>query len=262
MRVASLRTMLRCERADPQIIVPLAESADKRVRAAAIAALAKHSGRDAPRWFARGLKDPSACVRVETAALLSRLDPAEHRGAIFELALYDPNPEIARRAEELTAGKGYAKLTWWAGAQLPWEAQHERAQRRYIVRDATREVAAPRAVLADLWPSSAALVSDALIACLATGRTSSTPQRRLGQSGQTSGQRDDKAFLGRSETGTSEFSLAPPLDRTNSSFLRLANSGIMTARKSANVVRQVLSGKCRTRKWDVTPFDEPSGRLR
>jgi len=111
VRVAALRTMVRCEDGDPQVIVPLAGSEDKRVRAAAIAALARHSGRRSPFWFERGLKDPSPCVRVATAGMLDRLDPARHRD-IFELALYDPNPDVARRAEKLIAGKGYARRKW------------------------------------------------------------------------------------------------------------------------------------------------------
>ena len=111
MRVAALHTMLRCEDGDAEVIAPLAESEDKRVRAAAVAALAKHSGEDALHWFEWGLKDPYACVRLETAAVLSQLDPAEHR-AIFELALYDPNPQIARLARKLTAGKGYGEVRW------------------------------------------------------------------------------------------------------------------------------------------------------
>jgi len=111
VRVAALRAMLRCDEADPQVVVPLARSPHKSTRAAAIAALARHSGPDAACWFERGLKDPSPCVRVETAAVLEQLDPAEHH-AIFELALYDSNSNIVRLAEKLIAGKGYAKLTW------------------------------------------------------------------------------------------------------------------------------------------------------
>ena len=107
VRLAALHTMLHCEDGHPETIVPLADLGDKRIRAAAIAALAKHGGEDALGWFKRGLKDPNACVRLETAALLSQLDPGEHR-AIFELALYDPNPMVERRAHRLTAGKGYA----------------------------------------------------------------------------------------------------------------------------------------------------------
>jgi len=111
VRVTALHTMLRCDEGDPEVLVPLAESEDKRVRAATFAALAKHSGEHALHWFEWGLKDPYACVRLETAALLSQLDPAEHR-AIFELALYDPNPQVARLAQKLTAGKGYDKVKW------------------------------------------------------------------------------------------------------------------------------------------------------
>lgn len=111
VRLAALQTMLRCEEGDAEVIEPFAESSNKRIRGAAIAALARHSGRDAPRWFRRGLKDSQACVRVQTAALLSQLDPGRHR-AIFELALYDPNPDVSRAARKLTAKKGYGKPKW------------------------------------------------------------------------------------------------------------------------------------------------------
>jgi hypothetical protein len=109
----ALRTMLSCEEADPEVIAPFAESGDRRVRAAATAALAKHGGEEAARWLERGLKDPESCVRMEATAVLSELDPVEHR-EIFELALYDPNPEIRRRARRLTAGRGFAdeKFRW------------------------------------------------------------------------------------------------------------------------------------------------------
>jgi len=116
VRAAALHTMLRCDLGDPEVIGPLAACRDKRIRAAAIAALAKHSGKDAANWFARGLKDPDACVRLETAALLSRLDARRHR-AVFELALNDPNPQVARIARKLTAGKGYSKPTSRAAAR-------------------------------------------------------------------------------------------------------------------------------------------------
>ena len=109
VRLTALKVMVGCDDGEPGVIEPFAGSTDKRVRAAAIAALARHAGPDAPRWFERGLKDPSACVRLETASLLKQLDPAEHRG-IFELALYDPNPKVAGLAEKLTARKGFARL--------------------------------------------------------------------------------------------------------------------------------------------------------
>lgn len=111
--VAALHTVLCCRDADPRVIAPFAGSRNKRVRAAATAALAKHDGEHACYWLARGLKDPEPCVRAETAALLSEVDPATHQ-AIFELALNDPNPEIARRARELATPGGYARKWSWA----------------------------------------------------------------------------------------------------------------------------------------------------
>ncbi|MBN1341600.1 MAG: HEAT repeat domain-containing protein [Phycisphaerae bacterium] len=109
--MAALRTMTACQDADPEVIRPLAASKDKRTRGAAIAALAKHSDSDRLYWLERGLKDPAACVRMQTATVLAEVDPSECR-AIFELALHDPNPEVERRARELTVGKGYARPTW------------------------------------------------------------------------------------------------------------------------------------------------------
>jgi len=111
VRLAALRTMLLCEDGDPEVIAPLARSGEKRVRAAAIAALARHSGEDAGRWVARGLKDPCPCVRVAASMELARVDPAGHH-ALFELALYDHNREVARRARRLVRGKGFAKVRW------------------------------------------------------------------------------------------------------------------------------------------------------
>ena len=106
VRTAALQTIVHCNDGDTELLLPFVESQNKRIRAAAIAALAKHSSEDAPRWFERGLKDREACVRLETAALLPALDVTQHRG-IFEIALYDPNPEIKRLAEKLTTRKGY-----------------------------------------------------------------------------------------------------------------------------------------------------------
>ena len=111
VRLAALEAMLECQDAHPEVIEPLAQSGNRRIRAAAIAALACHGGQKAPRWFARGLKDPSPCVRVATARQLGRLDPAVHQ-SIFKLALYDTNPDVARAARKLTQGKGYAKARW------------------------------------------------------------------------------------------------------------------------------------------------------
>ena len=106
VRIAALQTIVHCDEGDPEVLLPFTESQNKRIRASAIAALAKHSVEDAPRWFERGLKDREACVRLETAALLPTLDVIRHP-AIFELALYDPNPEIKNLAQKITTGKGY-----------------------------------------------------------------------------------------------------------------------------------------------------------
>jgi len=111
VQVAALKAIAHCEDADPDTIAPFAEHEDKCIRAAAIAALARHAGEDALQWFRRGLTDPLPNVRLETVSLLSLLDPTEHK-ELFELALYDPHPNVQQRAERLTQGKGYAKLKW------------------------------------------------------------------------------------------------------------------------------------------------------
>ena len=111
VRVATLRTMLHCDEVDTEIILPLTDSEEKRLRAAAIAVFAKHAGEDAPRWFERAFKDESDCVRLETALLLPQLDITANQH-IFEFALWDPNPRINQIARKLTAGKNYSKVTW------------------------------------------------------------------------------------------------------------------------------------------------------
>jgi hypothetical protein len=108
VRVAALGTMLECDEVDTALVEFLAECEERNVRAGALAVLAKHSGRSAARWFRRGLEDPETCVRLAVARMLPELDAARHR-RVFELALHDPNPDVARRAWSLTAGKGYAK---------------------------------------------------------------------------------------------------------------------------------------------------------
>ncbi len=111
VQLAALRLMSRCDDGSPEAIEPLATSRSKRVRAAALAALAHLGGAGAVAWFTRGLKDPCPCVRVAVARQLEHLDATEHR-AVFELALYDPNPDVARTARKLAAHKGYAKAKW------------------------------------------------------------------------------------------------------------------------------------------------------
>lgn len=115
VQVVALQTMFHCDQVNKveakavKVVIPFAASEDKRLRAAAIAVLAKHSDEDTVQWFERGLKDNEACVRLETAALLSELDPTKHRD-LFELALYDPNPQVKHMARKLTVGKGYGML--------------------------------------------------------------------------------------------------------------------------------------------------------
>jgi len=104
VQAAALRTMLRCDGGSPEVVVPFANTEDRLLRAAAIAALAKHSGDDGPTWVRRGLKDPEPCVRVEAARFLGDLDPRDDR-ATFALAEMDPNPDIARRAREVFEAK-------------------------------------------------------------------------------------------------------------------------------------------------------------
>ncbi|RKU06849.1 hypothetical protein C6503_25145 [Candidatus Poribacteria bacterium] len=91
----ALRIMTRCDEGYIAPILPYAESADKRIRAGALAALAKHDLDDAERWFERGLKDPAACVRMAVAKLLPTLNRIEYQD-LFDIARYDPNPVVKR----------------------------------------------------------------------------------------------------------------------------------------------------------------------
>jgi hypothetical protein len=128
VRLAALRAMLQCDDIDPGLLAGPAGSADNRIRGAAIAALARHEGPVAADWFERGLKDPSPCVRLATAAVLSHLDPAANR-RVFQIALYDPNPQVCHLAEKLVAGKGYPRITWGRrGPGIPMPGHPERAE--------------------------------------------------------------------------------------------------------------------------------------
>lgn len=64
VRVASLVTIARyCDDVDTTLIEPFVASGDIHLRAAAIAGLCRHAAEESPRWFRRGLKDPSPmCV--------------------------------------------------------------------------------------------------------------------------------------------------------------------------------------------------------
>ena len=111
VRVQALKGMRHCEEIEPELIEPLTEAADKTIRAAAIEVMAVHGGEEAQKWFWQGVTDPDPHVRLTTARQLEQLDPKENRD-IFEAALYDTNPDIARTAQKLTEGKGFTKLTW------------------------------------------------------------------------------------------------------------------------------------------------------
>ena len=78
-------------------------------RAAAVAGLARVGGAQAADWCARGLRDADDAVRLAVARELPRYDPRRHR-RLFELALYDPHPQIAELARKLTARQGYHLL--------------------------------------------------------------------------------------------------------------------------------------------------------
>lgn len=110
VRVTAAEVARTCGDAEADTIESWAEDEEKRIRAAGIAFMTRH-GEDREHWFRIGLTDPEPHVRVSTMRYLEELDPTVDR-ALFELALYDPNPKVAEAAEKITAGKGYAKEVW------------------------------------------------------------------------------------------------------------------------------------------------------
>ena len=104
VRTLAVKTMIRCDAVNLAAVEPLVEAEDRAIRAGAIARLAKHGAGAAPRWIKLGLRDPEPCVRLGAARFLSGLDPRRHR-ALIKFATQDPNPDIARRARELLAGR-------------------------------------------------------------------------------------------------------------------------------------------------------------
>ena len=95
----ALRIMQHCDDGYVAPLLPYARSKEKRVRAGALAALAKHDAEDPERWFDRGLKDPAACVRMEVARLLPLLDRIEYQN-LYDIARHDPNPAVKQRAKK------------------------------------------------------------------------------------------------------------------------------------------------------------------
>ena len=95
----ALRIMCRCDDGYIAPILPYAESKNRRIRAGALAALAKHDLENTEHWFERGLKDPAVCVRMEVARLLPTLDRLAHQ-ELFDIARHDPNPVVKRLAKK------------------------------------------------------------------------------------------------------------------------------------------------------------------
>ena len=108
VRIAALRVIAESGDGTAEIVEPLVHSENRRIRAAALAALIAHAADDeAPHWIERGLKDPCACVRVAAARSLRHLPLADHR-ELFALARHDPNPDVAHAAE---VGIGHTRRT-------------------------------------------------------------------------------------------------------------------------------------------------------
>jgi hypothetical protein len=105
VRVASARLMATCPYIDPEILIPLVDSKDRLLRAAAVGTLASHLGKDEPEWLDLGLRDPAAHVRLAAAEQLRVLDRVKHR-AIFDLALNDPNPKVEQLARKVLHPQG------------------------------------------------------------------------------------------------------------------------------------------------------------
>ncbi|MDE0026611.1 MAG: HEAT repeat domain-containing protein [Spirochaetaceae bacterium] len=109
VRRTALELIARSEEGDPHLLVPYARCSHKGLRAAAVAGLVHLGGGDSADWCVRGLRDPDDVVRLSTARELARFDPRQHR-RLFELALYDPNAQVAEIARKLSAHRGYHVL--------------------------------------------------------------------------------------------------------------------------------------------------------
>ena len=109
VRRTALELIARCEEGDPHLLVPYARCSHKGLRAAAVAGLVHLGSEDSADWCVRGLRDPDDVVRLSTARELAGFDPRQHR-RLFELALYDPNAQVAEIARKLSAHQGYHVL--------------------------------------------------------------------------------------------------------------------------------------------------------
>ena len=109
VRRKALELIGRSDEGDPYLLLPFTQCGHKGLRTAAVAGLARLGGTQAAEWCARGLRDTDDAVRIAVARELLRYDPQRHR-RLFELALYDPQPQIAELARELTTRQGYHLL--------------------------------------------------------------------------------------------------------------------------------------------------------
>jgi len=109
--VAALQALAGCGDINPFLVQDLAAASERRLRAAALQVLALHDDADPGRWVWAGVTDPEPHVRMTLVRHLDRLDPVTH-GQVFQAALNDPNPEIARQARRHAEGRGIAKLAW------------------------------------------------------------------------------------------------------------------------------------------------------
>ena len=114
VHIAVFHAMHECQDIEPDLIEPLTDSSDKRIQAATIATLACHASDKKSRLPERGLKDVETCFRIDAASQLLLLEPVEDK-RIYELSLYDNNPDVAQVVRKLTTGKGYSELKWWCG---------------------------------------------------------------------------------------------------------------------------------------------------
>ena len=109
VRRKALELIERSDEGDPYLLLPFAQCSHKGLCVAAVAGLARVGREQAAEWCARGLRDTDDAVRLAVAREMPRYDPQRHR-RLFELALYDPHPQIAELARELTTRQGYHLL--------------------------------------------------------------------------------------------------------------------------------------------------------
>lgn len=109
--VAALQALAKCDDVNPFIVEDLASTNERRLRAAALDVLATHDPDNRGQWVWAGVTDPEPHVRMTLVRHLGVLDPAVHED-IFQAAVNDPNPEIARQARRQAEGRGLTKLSW------------------------------------------------------------------------------------------------------------------------------------------------------